>query len=611
MRMAESMEEDQAAALMLARWPEIESPWFMDLVRMHAYAPCLGRFVTLDDYFQNTDTPGRISSYNSSEYLAPFLTQSVAGRDPDPVNRYLEHFARRGQFDAAAWCGSLAQLLTGQALDTTRQRDLEALVENAGCEGRPEDREQADQAITAFADEAANALAAVVVGESDHDGTAGLLIINTLSFSRTVAVPIDDDRSIPPGTPGLRGVQDTSRGRLAIVDLPAAGYCWLPTTGGRSESSDMEVALAEDLLLRNEFFEIHVNPDTGGIERIKGYGRQPNLVSQQIAFRFPRERTVSSDEDDPSPDTTTWYSEMVAHRVELLTSGPHIGEIRSHGELIDPQNKQRIAGFRQTVRTLRYRPDVEIDIELDIDQMPEGDPWSNYLAMRFAYGDATAAITRSQLGTAQPAGNDRFESPYYVEIANESNRVTLSAAGMPFYRKTGDRMIDAILVPEGEQRRKFSMTISVDQAYPMQAALDQLVPPLVHERTSAPPPTGTQGWFFHLDSRNVQLTRILELVDQPNWSNDSESATEEFDDEPDIGNQHDQSILPDSFGFAVRLQETEGRHRSTTLRCWRTPSMARQRDFEGRTLAELPIEGDGVRVDLTAHEIADIELRFD
>ena len=39
--------------------------------------------------------------------------------------------------------------------------------------------------------------------------------------------------------------------------------------------------------------------------------------------------------------------------------------------------------------------------------------------------------------------------------------------------------------------------------------------------------------------------------------------------------------------------------------------MARQRDFQGRTLAELPIEGDGVRVDLTAHEIADIELRFE
>ncbi len=39
--------------------------------------------------------------------------------------------------------------------------------------------------------------------------------------------------------------------------------------------------------------------------------------------------------------------------------------------------------------------------------------------------------------------------------------------------------------------------------------------------------------------------------------------------------------------------------------------MARQRDFQGRTLAELPIEGDAVRIDLTAHEIADVELRFD
>ena len=124
MRMAESMEEDQSAALMLARWPEIVSPWYEDLVRMHAYAPCLGRFVTLDDYFQNTDTPGRISSYNDSEYLAPFLTQSVAGQDPDPVSRHLDHFSRRGRFDAAAWCDSLARLLAGVRLDAEGQADL-------------------------------------------------------------------------------------------------------------------------------------------------------------------------------------------------------------------------------------------------------------------------------------------------------------------------------------------------------------------------------------------------------------------------------------------------------------------------------------------------------
>jgi hypothetical protein len=150
----------------------------------------------------------------------------------------------------------------------------------------------------------------------------------------------------------------------------------------------------------------------------------------------------------------------------------------------------------------------------------------------------------------------------------------------------------------------------------MQDALDRLVPPLIRHQVPGPPATGALGWFFHLDSRNVQITRVLDLADLPAWTDDTGISGDDFDDDsaagdPVAGDQSDRPILPDTFGFAVRLQETEGRHRSTTLRCWRTPSLARQRDFEGRTLAELPIEGDGVRVDLTAHEIADIELRFD
>ncbi len=628
MRMAESMEEDQAAALMLARWPEIESPWFNDLVRMHNYAPCLGRFVTLDDYFQNTDTPGRISSYNASEYLAPFLTQSVAARNPDPVSRYLQHFKRRARFDSAAWCHSLARLLNQQPLDAQTQSELESLVESAGresgdgesgdCESHAQDQQHVDLALEAFHDTATSNLAEVITQQAHpqhtHDSPTGQLVVNTLSFPRTVALELDDHLSIPTDTPGLRGVQDTSQGRRAIVDLPACGYLWLPhidQADHTDHAAKSQTPLAEDLLLRNEFFEVHINAETGGIERIKGYGRQPNLLSQQLAFRFPRERTVNrnrdDDQDPAQQDTTTWYSDMVGHGVEVISRGPHIGEIRTHGELVDPQTGETIATFRQTFRTTRYRPSVEIDIELDIHKTPEGDPWSNYLAVRYAYGDATAAITRSQLGTAQPAGTDRFESPYYVEIANESHRVTVVAPGMPFYRKTGDRMIDAILVPEGEQCRRFQMSVSVDQPYPMQDALDRLVPPLVKNHVPQPPDNRQHGWFLHLDTQNVQITRILDLAELP----DSYDDDQDDDNAIDTPSREPTRPANQSFGFAVRLQETEGRHRSATLRCFRTPSMARQRDFQGRTLAELPIEGDAVRIDLTAHEIADVELRFD
>ncbi|MDP7274353.1 MAG: hypothetical protein QF363_02655 [Planctomycetaceae bacterium] len=625
MRMAESMEDDQAAALMLARWPETQSPWFEDLVRMHGYAPCLGRFVTLDDYFQHTDTPGRLSSYNAGEYLAPFLTQSVAGRDPDPVSRYHEHFSRRAIFDSAAWCDSLSRLLAGQPGSTDRHREIESLVERAGCEGPREDRDQADARLEQFRDEAVTALETVITG--NQGDRPGLLVLNSLSFPRTTAIPLPPETIIVEGTPDLRGVQQTRRGREAVVDLTAAGFTWFPVTAGPADPADAATPLAEGNLLRNEFFEIHVNATTGGIERIKGYGRKPNVLSQQLAFRFPRERTVTDSNGDQARENTTWYSEMVCHGIEVTSRGPHIGEIQSHGELIDQLTGQRVARFLQSLRTVRYRPSVDVEIKFDVDQAPDGDPWSNYLCSRFAFGDMTAAITRSVLGAAQPAGDDRFESPHFVEIANESSRVTITGPGLPFYRKTrsstdpgsAKRMIDAILVPEGEQQRRFHFRISVDQPYPMQDALDLLVPPLVRPDVAGPPSSGSRGWFFHVDARNVQITRVLDLINPPAYGvREADGLAEETadisgtdrPDEPEWA-EYDQPSLPDGFGFAVRLQETEGRHRSATLRCWRTPSVARQRDLQGRTLADLPIEGDGVRIDLTAHEVADIELRFE
>ena len=47
------------------------------------------------------------------------------------------------------------------------------------------------------------------------------------------------------------------------------------------------------------------------------------------------------------------------------------------------------------------------------------------------------------------------------------------------------------------------------------------------------------------------------------------------------------------------------------VRCFRPPARARQRDFLGKTITELTIEGDAVLVDLTAYELADVEIRFE
>ena len=59
--MAESMDHDQVAGLILARWPDVSAPWFHDLRRSQKYAPCLGRFVTLDHFFEQTELPGQLT----------------------------------------------------------------------------------------------------------------------------------------------------------------------------------------------------------------------------------------------------------------------------------------------------------------------------------------------------------------------------------------------------------------------------------------------------------------------------------------------------------------------------------------------------------------------
>ena len=58
-RMSESMDNDHVAAVTLARWPEIKSPFFEDLRRIHSYAPVLGRFVTFSEFFEQTGNPTR------------------------------------------------------------------------------------------------------------------------------------------------------------------------------------------------------------------------------------------------------------------------------------------------------------------------------------------------------------------------------------------------------------------------------------------------------------------------------------------------------------------------------------------------------------------------
>ena len=157
-------------------------------------------------------------------------------------------------------------------------------------------------------------------------------------------------------------------------------------------------------------------------------------------------------------------------------------------------------------------------------------------------------------------------------------------------------MVDSMLVVAGETERRFKFTVAVDAPYPLEAAWNATTPAPVVVTEQGHPRGGVTGWFFQVDARNVQITRILDAFDPTHVV----SPLEEFT----------HSSVPNDPGFAVRLIETEGRAKTVKLRYIRTPTYARKRDFRGETITELSIVHDAVIVDLTAYEVADIELRF-
>src|SRR5690606_9370930 len=317
-----------------------------------------------------------------------------------------------------------------------------------------------------------------------------------------------------------------------VVELPPSGFIWLPVLpDGKAppKTRPAKVPLVEENVLRNEFFEVGLSPETGGIASLKTYGRGPIRISQQVAFRFRHERVEQIDEGEETREVRTYYTRMQRTSSSVLSSGPGVAAIETAGLLVDPQTDELIGEFRQQVTVRRGRPLVEIDLEVDVHKQPEGDPWSCYYGCRWAWRDEDAALTASVHEGAQPVGAERFEAPHFVEIASGDLRTTILPHGMPFHRKTGPRMLDTLLVCEGETRRRFRFVLAVDEAYPMERARDCLMP-AVPVRLDDGPPAVMSGWLFHLDALSVQIARLMPLISPSASSSEEESAVQ-----PELG----------------------------------------------------------------------------
>ncbi len=575
---------DDVPTAVFAYWPGGSSCWYDALRRTNRYSPVLGKFSRLDTYFEETTGGGAVERYGPDEYRSPYLAEAVQTEQADPISRWVRYYARAATVDVIRTLRCMAQMIANASAapvetDSLR-RAVDELANNVSNPSRSKE-EQLDGRLETLLREATEQVAHVLPRSTDAE-TSGRLCLNPSSFARAYE---------PGGKDADRAKADVP----TSVEVPGMGFAWLDAETDRrktqAETPQHKRAvgpgrrrrpappLAEENVLRNEFFEATIDPATGGIRAIGDYRTRGNRLAGQLALRLP-ELASGPHGSGGSEEDEAVYSRMVAQRIDVETAGPCEGRITSRGRLVD-RDGNRLAGFVQTMRARRGSRVLELDVELTAERQPGPNPWQSYYAARFAWDDSAADLYRSVNLMSWPTDAERFEAPHFVEVRSGKRRTTILTGGLPYHRRFGLRKMDSLLIVRGETACRFRLGIGIDLAHPVSAAIDFLAPcPSCTERASRP--QNDSGWLFHVDAPGVMATDWEPLVREGRLG-----------------------------GFRARLLETEGHAARLHLRSFRPPAVARQTDFLGSALDELEIDDDWIKVDLDAHQWVQVEVEWE
>ncbi len=577
----ETIMQDHAATFALLHTKE-PAVWYEDWLELSRLAPVLGQWTTFSRYFEEVTAGDYAPAAPADELHADHLGERTADFDnPEaqsygygqdnkvrvwrpgeearrhPVSAFAAHARARRQLDTAWTLAALHRGLAGKGEPLpfeARLAELEAQIEAAAPSSLK--GSDAGRALAEVGEQAARALADRLLARAERN-EPGYLLLNPCSFPRRVVLELEGFRS-PAAIEGpVKACQlDGELARL-VVEVPALGFAWFPH-GGAAKPMPSKMKMADERCVRNEFFEAEVDPATGGLRGIRDHKSRLSRIGQQLVF-------------NPG-------SSIRVKQIKTTSAGPAYGEIVSEGALLDEQ-EQVLATFRQRFRAWLGRPVLELRIEVFPEHQPKGYPWHAYFGARFAWRDERETLLRGVHGLGYITAQTRPESPDYLEVRLGRQNVVVLTGGLPFHQRHGGRMVDVILVPEGEEARAFDLAVGLDRDHPMLTAFGMVSPVPVVPTSKGPPHIGATGWLFHLDAPNLLLTSLR----------------------PAPGGAD---------GVVARLLECAKHAGHSELRCVRDPAGASQVNARGEVLSELGYAGDAVFLDVAEGELLHLRVDF-
>jgi alpha-mannosidase len=556
----QTIAQDQSATLALLHRDRPASPYYEDWLELSRLAPVLGRWTTLSGYFNEVMSGDYTSPASPDDFHGDYLIERTTAA-PDggprptafPVSELAVWTRDRRRLDAAWTFAAILRALGGQvdAVEGTPFVDhlggLEDRFESAG----------AGEAVPAALDQAAGALARRLVARG-QSGSPGYLILNPCSFIRRLALDLPGIAAPLPVGGHIKACQMEGETARVVVEVPALGFAWVPQAAPPAPPMTTRMRLADERCVRNEFFEAEIDLQTGGLRAVRDQRNRISRLGAMLVY-------------NPG-------SAMRATSVQVTSAGPALGEIVSEGVLQDEQG-QTLATFRQRFRAWLGRPLLEMRIELAPVAPPEGYPWHAYYAARFAWRDESAALLRGVFCSAQLTSQTRPETPDFLEVRTGRQNTLIFPGGLPFHQRNGGRMLDVLLIAEGETARAFELGIGLDREQPAQTALGIVSPVAVVPCTQGPPHVGGTGWLFHLDASNLLLSSLRPAADGAD-------------------------------ALVATLLECTGQGTEARFRCVRNPARAFVQDLRGNALLDAVTEDDAAVFEVSANDLLQLRVEL-
>src|SRR5262249_51743464 len=273
--------QDHAATFALLHTAAPAAPWYLDWLELSRFAPVLGQWTTSSAYFNDVSAGEYISAVSPDEFHGDHLSERITARSETPISSFARHVRSRRQLDTA-W--TLAGLLRGLGISSGVLGLEKRLHEPEWAVERAVDGNDLTDTVDAAGREVAQALAQRLLARATHE-TPGYLLLNPCSFTRRSALELDGlAHPSPLGGPVKASELVGAKARL-VVEGPGLGFAWIPSSGSAgTPGPPVSMRLADERSVRNEFFEAHIDPATGGLVSIRDHRSRTNRLSQQLVY---------------------------------------------------------------------------------------------------------------------------------------------------------------------------------------------------------------------------------------------------------------------------------------------------------------------------------------